>query len=243
MTEARDPKQETPASKQSEASNTADHQTMRSQRRELGAALVLLAAAGVFSLIARRVTTRQSESLDQTVRDWAQGHRTSSLDIAAKPVTLLSVPLLVVGATAALVWRLQRDGRRQAAIAVAVTPLAAAAAGESFTTFLAQRNPPDKGDTPDGEVSEPSFPSGHTTGVTAEALAVAFILAQEELATPATLSLLAAWPLLVGITRVYRDRHWVSDVLGGWAAGTAVAAGAALLYGVIGAPDARTRSS
>lgn len=38
------------------------------------------------------------------------------------------------------------------------------------------------------------------------------------------------WPLLLGFTRVYRDRHWASDVLAGWIAGTAVAAASALLY-------------
>jgi membrane-associated phospholipid phosphatase len=236
MTQYTEAAHDVPSSGHVDISNASDTQ-LKGTRTELRAALVLLAAAGLFSFIARRVATKRSEPLDQEVREWAQAHRASSLDLAAKPVTLLSVPLLVVGATAALIWRLQQDGRRRAAIAVAVTPVAAAVAGQSFTTFLSQRNPPDKGDAPDGEVSEPSFPSGHTTGVTAEALVVAFILSQEELATPRTLALLAAWPLLVGITRVYRDRHWVSDVLGGWAAGTAVAAGAALLYGVIRAPD------
>ena len=41
----------------------------------------------------------------------------------------------------------------------------------------------------------------------------------------------AWWPLLVGITRVYRDRHWLSDILGGWAAGVTVAAASSLIYG------------
>jgi undecaprenyl-diphosphatase len=206
---------------------------------QTGSTLVLLVAAGIFSLIARRVHTRRAEPFDQGTREWVQHHRVAAMDVATRPVTLLSVPLVVFAATAAVVWRLNQDGRKHAAFAVAITPFVAATAGQSFTTFLTQRNPPDKGDAPGGEVAEPSFPSGHTTGVTAEALAVAYVLTQEDLATPAMLGLLAAWPVLVGVSRVYRDRHWISDILGGWAAGTGVAAMAALLYRRIARVDGR----
>jgi membrane-associated phospholipid phosphatase len=213
--------------------------TEMARHGQLGSSLVLLAAAGLFSLIARRVHTKRAEPFDQGTREWIQYHRAAAVDAITRPVTLLSIPLVVVAATAAVVWRLQRDGRKHAAFAVAVTPFVAATAGQSFTTFLTQRNPPDVGDAPQGEVTEPSFPSGHTTGVTAEALAVAYVLTREELATPALLGLLVAWPLLVGVSRVYRDRHWISDILGGWAAGTAVAAMVALLYQRIAAVDRR----
>jgi membrane-associated phospholipid phosphatase len=53
------------------------------------------------------------------------------------------------------------------------------------------------------------------------------------------LGLLLLWPVLVGVSRVYRDRHWISDILGGWVAGTGVAAVAALLYHRIARPDAQ----
>lgn len=201
---------------------------------DLGAALVLIAAAGLFALVARRVATKSAEPFDQGVRRWAQERRTPAGDLAARPVTLLSMPGVVVPATAALVWWLWRAGRRHAALALGIAPAAAATAGLSFTTFLAQRNPPDAGDAPEGEVTEPSFPSGHTTGVTAEALSVAYVLSRERLASPLALAGLLGWPLIVGATRVYRDRHWASDVIGGWAAGTAVAAGCALLYERVG---------
>ena len=202
----------------------------------LAAAAVLILAAGAFAKVARRVATKTAEPLDQELRATLQEHRSRALDVAVKPVTLLSLPLVVVGATAALVWHLHRTDRRNAAVAIGLTPVVAAIAGQSFTTFLHQRNPPDAGDAPAGEVTEPSFPSGHTTGVTAEALAVAFILSSEGLASPGVLAALMAWPLLVGVTRVYRDRHWVSDILGGWAAGVGVAAGSALLYGSLASP-------
>ncbi|MDB4886676.1 MAG: acid phosphatasa protein [Gemmatimonadetes bacterium] len=202
-----------------------------------GAAVVLVVAVGVFSRIARRVASKEAEPVDQALRDRLQEHRSAALDVAVKPVTLLSLPILVVTATGALVWHLHRTGRPRAAVAIGVAPVIAAVAGQSFTTFLHQRNPPDASDAPHGEVTEPSFPSGHTTGVTAEALAIAFVLASEGLASGETLAALLVWPLLVGVTRVYRDRHWLSDILGGWAAGTGVAAASVLLYGALAKPE------
>jgi membrane-associated phospholipid phosphatase len=196
----------------------------------IGAALVLLAAAGLFAFIARRVATRESVPLDQRVRESAQSHRTGLVDAATKPITLLSVPILVVSATAALVWYLKENDRDAAALGVGIAPLVAAALGQSFTTFFTQPEPPAAGGTPNGEAAAATFPSGHTTGVTAEALGIAYVLTREGLASPAIVGSLVAWPLVVGATRVYRDRHWASDILAGWLAGTGVAALTALIY-------------
>ncbi|MDB4907604.1 MAG: phosphatidic acid phosphatase [Gemmatimonadetes bacterium] len=195
-----------------------------------GTLLVVAGAAAIFTRIAGRVGSGESEHFDQESRAWLQEHRAPSLDVAVKPVTLLSLPAVVVPATLALAWRLWRDDRRAAALALLAAPVLAMSAGLSFSTFLSQRNPPDAADAPGGEVREPSFPSGHTTGVTAEALSVAFVLGREGLSGPATLAALLGWPLLVGTTRAYRDRHWASDVIGGWVAGSGVAAACALLY-------------
>jgi membrane-associated phospholipid phosphatase len=209
---------------------TDPHQTER--RGLLAQAVILIAGAGAFAVIAHRVATKRAHKADVRVRERMQALRSPALDAAVKPVTVLSLPPVVVSATALLAWWLYREKRTAAALAVAVTPLIAATAGQSFTTFLAQRNPPDVDSTGEQAVSEPSFPSGHTTGVTAEAFAVGYILAREELLTPSVLAALIAWPLLVGVTRVYRDRHWASDIFGGVSAGTAVAAATTMLYEV-----------
>ncbi|MEO7456489.1 MAG: phosphatase PAP2 family protein [Gemmatimonadaceae bacterium] len=198
--------------------------------KAIGNALGALGAAVLFAWIARRVVSGRSEPLDAQARGVMQSHRSDALDAATRPVTLLSMPILVVTATAALAYWLRSTDRTRAAVAVAAAPILAATAGQSFTTFLPQRNPPDASDARDGQETVPSFPSGHTTGVTAEALTIAYVLLNEDLASPAIIGALAAWPLLVGITRVYRDRHWLSDVLGGWVAGAGVAALSAMLY-------------
>ena len=210
---------------------------------DVGAAIVLIAAAGLFAVIARRVTTKESQPFDDGVRRFAQSHRTRLIDAATKPVTLLSMPLLVVSATAALVWYLKHDDRDEAALAVGITPLVAAAMGQSFTTCLEQRDPPDAGTESNGKPPAASFPSGHTTGVTAEALGIAYVLIREGLASPATVASLVAWPLVVGVTRLYRDRHWASDVLAGWVTGTGVAALSVLLYEWRRRSAARTAST
>lgn len=94
-------------------------------------------------------------------------------------------------------------------------------AGRLFTEFLPQQSAPGS--------DEPGFPSGHTTGLTAEVLTVLYVLSREGIAGPAAATL-SLFPIVAGVNRVYRDRHWASDVVAAWAAGAAVAAGCALLY-------------
>ena len=191
--------------------------------------IVLVIAAALLALVARKVAARQTKARDERVRAIMQGFRTKPLDVAVKPVTWSSLPLFVVAATAALVWWLYHSGRHTAALAIGVTPIVAAAVGQAFTTFFPQPKPPDATGKEKGK-QPATFPSGHTTGVTGEALAIAYVLFHEQLASPAVVALLVTWPLLVGVTRLYRDKHWLSDIVAGWIAGIAVASVSILLY-------------
>jgi membrane-associated phospholipid phosphatase len=74
------------------------------------------------------------------------------------------------------------------------------------------------------------FPSGHATA--AAALGVILLYAATRVRTgPAAGPLLlvagVTGPLAVGAARLVLDAHWLSDVVGGWLLGAAVAAGAA----------------
>ncbi|MDB4916100.1 MAG: phosphoesterase PA-phosphatase related [Gemmatimonadetes bacterium] len=193
-----------------------------------GALAVLIATSTLLAFVAEKVRRGETKAFDQSAREAMQRQRTAALDATARPITVLSLPVVVVGATATLVWWLQRNERTNAARTVAGVPIVAAIVGQGFTMFFPQQTPPDA--TSSGAAHEASFPSGHTTGVTAEALSIAFVLQRERLASPAVIAALLAWPVVVGVSRIYRDRHWTSDILAGWMAGTAVAAGAALFH-------------
>jgi membrane-associated phospholipid phosphatase len=191
---------------------------------------VLVVAVVLLALLARKVAVHATQPFDKRIRDTMQAHRTRALDLAAKPITLVSLPLLIAAATAAIVWWLYHIGRNNAALAIGVTPIVAAAVGQAFTTFFPQPTPPDATEKPNGKPPAATFPSGHTTGVTAEGLAIAYVLSAERLVSPAVVAALLAWPLLVGVSRLYRNRHWFSDIITGWIAGVGVASLSALLY-------------
>jgi membrane-associated phospholipid phosphatase len=78
-----------------------------------------------------------------------------------------------------------------------------------------------------------SFPSGHSSGI-ATLVTVALILAWPLLAARTRRWMLAVGVLLVvlvGLTRIWLGVHFLSDVIGGWALGTAWALFTALVFG------------
>jgi membrane-associated phospholipid phosphatase len=193
-------------------------------------AVVFLGAATLFSFVAMSVATKRSRKIDRRVRDWTQQRRVHALDLAAKPITYLSLPAVVVSGTLLLALRMKMQSRDRAALTLALTPLIGAMAGQSFTSFLPQQNPPDRHFPLWAGETEASFPSGHVTGLVAETLTIGYVLSREGLMSRRTAAFLAVWPMIVAAARVYRDRHWASDAVGGFLAGTAVAALATMVH-------------
>jgi undecaprenyl-diphosphatase len=90
----------------------------------------------------------------------------------------------------------------------------------AFKVALVRRRPPH----PRVRARFDSFPSGHTTGATALALTTAIVLRREHLISRRRAALIGVGaPLLMGVYRVVADDHWATDVVGGWALGSAVA--------------------
>ena len=108
-----------------------------------------------------------------------------------------------------------------------LTGIAATGLNPAFDRWLPQ--PP----APPGHRSrgKPVFPSGHAFGPGAVALATAYVMARERLARPGVaLPVALMVPLATAGGRVLQEKHWASDVLGGYLGGLALAAGCLTAY-------------
>jgi undecaprenyl-diphosphatase len=75
------------------------------------------------------------------------------------------------------------------------------------------------------------FPSGHATAAAAYVVTALYLLGRTPLGRGGRVAVGAVVVVVLGVgvgaARLALDAHWVSDVVGGWALGTACAAGAA----------------
>ena len=139
-----------------------------------------------------------------------------------RDITALGGTTVLTLITLAVVGFLILDGKRHAAVMV----LASIGTGLLLShglKFGFARPRPDL--VPHGAtVYTASFPSGHATMAAVVYLTLGVLLARTEARRRVRVYILAVAVLitaLVGVSRVYLGVHWPSDVLAGWAAGTA----------------------
>lgn len=75
-----------------------------------------------------------------------------------------------------------------------------------------------------------SYPSGHASGTAAIALFFAYAALRHHARARVVVPVAMVLTVLVGLSRVYLDEHWGSDVVGGWMVGTAIALAFAAAY-------------
>lgn len=191
--------------------------------------LVVTAAGGAagFAVVSTLVSKHKTQNVDAAVRSHiAKKHG----KIARVTVETLgySGKSWVQGPAAALIAEyVKHRGSLEGSRAINLASTVSNTASRSFDWLLTHRKPPPGRHSPRTQ----SYPSGHTMDTAAVALVCAYVFWREGLADGRVVfPIAAAIPLLEGAGRLYLDRHWMTDVVGGLLGGITVAAVCAAGY-------------
>ena len=189
-------------------------------------ATAAVAAAGFVALtraVAQGKTARWDHRAKRAVH--AAGGK-QALSVASHATTPLGKWWGQVPAALLTAVKLRNKGRVGAAWAIAGTSVVAAVLPPVLDRLTVQRlSPRERRGGP-----KPSYPSGHALRTSAMAISVGYVMHRERLAAPGWLTPLAPLSLATGLGRLILDRHWTSDVAGGYCAGIALGAASAGLY-------------
>jgi undecaprenyl-diphosphatase len=202
---------------------------VRSQRVTVYAGLVLAAVllAG-FGLIADEVIEGDTLAFDNAVLMWFRDPSAPAVPIgpswlfeAARDITALGsftvLALLVVGVTLQLLL----TGARRTALFLLVSVIGGTIISTGLKALFDRPRPDLTGAV---EVFTASFPSGHATVSAVVYLTIGAILAQREHRNALRVFYVGFAILLtglIGVSRVYLGVHYPTDVIAGWALGSA----------------------
>ena len=181
-----------------------------------------------FAKVGEDVFNHESGSFDATVQRWMLAHQNAAAHQLFTGITIVGgitgmEVLAVLGAV--FFWY---RGRRRVAASVLVAPVVAIASFNVIKRIYERPRPLGLGDPVD---STYSFPSGHATASAAVCCTLAYVLWRERFIHGwIALVIAIGAPLLVGLSRLYLNVHWATDVIGGWCAGVFVAVLAVVLY-------------
>jgi len=191
-------------------------------------AIVSASALLVFADVGEDVAEKSTTQFDNSVRTWFIGHQTPLLHNLALAITWIgSPPAMVLLAIGAGAWLYTRGGRSKAGVVVAAPAFGWLVSGIIKALYGRAR--------PAGAAllreQTYSFPSGHAATSAAVVVTLCYVFARERVISwPTAILVGGAVPLVVGLTRLYLDVHWTTDVVGGWAVGLFIAALSAAVY-------------
>jgi undecaprenyl-diphosphatase len=189
-------------------------------------AIVCLLLTLAFVKFGSEVAERETFTFDHAIRDWVLAHRSPAAVEFFRVVTWLGSSIVLAPATVVVGWLVARKGAWRRPLLLAVAP----AVFGLIVYYLKHRY----------QISRPaagaafdlgfSFPSGHASISMAAYVVLGYVLGHEHLAPRFVLPLGIVIAILVGVSRVYLDVHWASDVIGGWAIGGAYGIACCALY-------------
>lgn len=171
----------------------------------LGAGAWLVCPQGVCAVMA----------LDRWGLDLAHGLRSEALDAWMQGVTWLGSLILLLPLLSLWAWRLAWLGRRREALFVMLALLGTSALSHLVKLWVV-RPRPDLFPALQPLPADWSYPSAHAMQATAAALALFLVWSRGRTSWAAPLALaLGLVVLLVGLSRIYLQAHFPSDVLAG----------------------------
>jgi membrane-associated phospholipid phosphatase len=191
-------------------------------------AVVSAIAISVFADLGEDVAEKSTSSFDNAVRGWMISHQNPVIFKIAHALTWIGSPdVMLLVAIGGGMWFYGRRGRSKAGVVIAAPAVGGMISGGVKLLFGRTR--------PAGAAlfneHTYSFPSGHATTSAAVTVTVCYVLAREGIISwTAAIVIGASVPLVVGLTRLYLDVHWATDVIAGWSVGLFVAAMSAALY-------------
>jgi membrane-associated phospholipid phosphatase len=191
-------------------------------------AIVSAIALAIFADVGEDVAKKSTGPFDNAVRAWFLAHQNPTLYKVAAALTWIGSPnVMVIIAIAAGVWFYGARSRSKAGVIVAAPAAGGLLAGGMKLLYGRVR--------PAGAalINERTFafPSGHAATSAAVMVTLCYVLARERIISwPTAIVIGGSVPLIVGLTRLYLDVHWTTDVVGGWTVGLFVAAMSAALY-------------
>jgi len=202
---------------------------MRSAARREGWLLLLaaacLATAYAFAKFGSEVHEGELGTFDRVVRDWMVSRQSPVGTHIFRVVTQLGAKEVLAPLALLVGWLLFHDARRFIVLLVL--------AGPACAEFVARLKRDYSVERPAGGLEAGlgfSFPSGHSAGSMAVAILLSYVAVRRRIHPRLVITVSEIVVLLVGISRVYLDLHWPSDVLGGWLVGGAFGAACCAIY-------------
>ena len=187
---------------------------------------ISVASAAAFSALTSKTLAPRTIFHDLKLRSFIPRYGKKSKKVAVQ-FGYLGKEWAVLPAAAAIAAKLLMEDREAGAATVLAGTIAAIAASHIFDATLPQKTPPPGRRAP----RSPHYPSGHALHSATTLGVGSWVLAREGFANSKALGIGAGLlALALGFDRLVQDRHWTSDVFGGWLAALSLAAASAAAY-------------